>query len=501
MTDTQNKLPISFDVNVVLSKAQVAVGKDMTTICFCTPNVDFLHGDRVKTYLSADSFNKITTAGSSVYWAGQAFFSKTKRPRQIAVGKIFSSNQGAYLLSGGIDSLSALTSIADGAFNITVNGSVKNITDIDFTGATDIAGVASAIGTALTAASAGASCQVYNGNIIIRTSTTGAEATISYASAPEAGSGITDVSTLLGLTEAKGASYADGYTAGTIAEEMQAIADAGTRAGLFFYGWTIDSYYRDTEDQEAAANWINARSYRAVGAMATNNANAYNPASSANNGYKATEQGLAGISYVYDDNAQVYPDISYLANFLAVDYNSENQAIAGKYKDADGIAAVNFPDIETNVQTLNARRINTITGVIGQTIKFFREGVQSSSAWSTDGWVNVCNFISELEIEILNVFLRNKKVPYTLDGQNLLIAAASKICNKYKRNGSFSDGMEEDSTSETGYKVIPAFDIQIQELSATTAAQRAAHIGTPLTITVNDAGWMGSITINVDVLA
>lgn len=494
MTDTQNKLPISFDVNVVLSKAQVAVGKDMTTICFCTPNVDFLHGDRVKTYLTADSFNKITTAGSSVYWAGQAFFSKTKRPRQIAVGKIYTSNQPAYLLSGGL-TLGDLTSITTGAMKITIDGTSRTLSSLNFSSATSVSDVAGVINTAL---STNGTCTVYDGNIIIKSATTGAESSISYASSPDSG---TDVSALLGLTEDKGASLADGYVAGSIAEEMQAIADAGTRAGLFFYGWAIDAEYRDTEDQVAAANWINARSYRACGAMATNNANAYNPASTANNGYKATEQGLAAINYTYDDNSQVYPEISYLANFLAVDYNSENQAIAGKYKDADGIAAVNFPDIETNVQTLNARRINTITGVIGQTIKFFREGVQSSSAWSTDGWVNVCNFISELEIEILNVFLRNKKVPYTLDGQNLLIAAASKICNKYKRNGSFADGTEEDSTSETGYKVIPAFDIQIQELSATTAAQRAAHIGTPLTITVNDAGWMGSITINVDVLA
>ena len=498
MAETQNKLPISFDVTVSLSKAQVAVGKDMTTICFCTPNVDFLHGDRVKTFLTSDSFNKITTTGSSVYWAGQAFFAKTKRPAKLAVGRIYTTDQEAYLLSGGIKSLTELASISDGAFDITVNGTVKALTGLDFTGVTDISGVANVINTALT----DATCAIYKDNLIIKTNTTGDEATISYATEPTTtGSGITDISGLLGLTEATGASYADGYTAGTISEELQGIADAATRAGLFFYGWTLDSEYRDTEDQEEATAWINARSFRAIGAMCTNNANAYNPASTSNNGYKATEAGLAGINYTYDDNPQVYPEISYLANFLAVDYNQENSTIAGKYKDADGISAVNFPDIETNVQTLNARRINTITGVVGQTIKFFREGNQSSSIWSTDGWVNVCNFINDIEIEILNVFLRNKKVPYTPDGQNLLIAAASKVCNKYKRNGSFSDGMEEDSTSETGYRVIPAFDIAIQEISATTAAQRAAHIGTPMTITVNDAGWMGSIAINVDVLA
>ena len=97
------------------------------------------------------------------------------------------------------------------------------------------------------------------------------------------------------------------------------------------------------------------------------------------------------------------------------------------------------------------------------------------------------------------MFLRNKKITYTINGQNLLIAAASKICNKYQKNGSFADRIVEDDTTETGYTVIPACHIDIQELSATTAAQRAAHIGTPMTITVQDAGWMGSIAINVEV--
>jgi hypothetical protein len=92
-------------------------------------------------------------------------------------------------------------------------------------------------------------------------------------------------------------------------------------------------------------------------------------------------------------------------------------------------------------------------------------------------------------------------VAYTVNGQNLLIAAASKICNKYKNNGSFADRMEEDPASDSGFTLVPACKIEIQDLAATTAAQRAAHIGTPITITVNDSGWMGSIAINVDVVA
>ena len=492
MAETQNKLPISVDVSVSLSKAQVAVGTDMTIMCLCTPNVDFLHGNRVSLYSTADSFNKICTAGDTVWWAGNAFFSKTKRPGRIAVARVFETNQAAYLLSGGTN-VESLTAVTSGAMNITIDGTPEVVSSLDFSSATSIDDVAAEINTALGAVG---TCEVYHGNLLIKSATTGAGSTISFASAPSSG---TDVSALLGLTEATGASLADGYVAGSMADELQAIADAATKAGYFFYGWVFDSEYRDTADQLEAAQWVNGRSFRAIGAYCTNNPNAYDPASTSNNGYKAMNIGYNTACFVYDDNAQVYPEISYLANFLAVNYSEEDSTIAGKFKDADGIAAVNFPNIESNVETLKARRINTITGIIGQTLKYFREGEQSGSAWSTDGWVNVCNFIAELEIEILNVFLRNKKVTYTINGQNLLIAAASKICNKYEKNGSFADRIVEDKSTESGYTVIPACQIDIQELSATTAAQRAAHIGTPITITVQDAGWMGSIAINVEV--
>lgn len=494
MANTQNKLPITVDVNVSLSKAQIAIGTDMTNIAFCTPNVDFLHGNRVQLFSTQDAYNKICNAGDSVWWAGNAFFSKTERPTRIAVCKVFSENQPAYLLSGGVE-VASIIAISTGSMDITIDGNVVELSGLDFTAATDIDGISSVINTAL---STSGSCEVYHGKLLIKSAETGNTATISYASSAASG---TDVSALLALTEATGASLADGYTAGNIADELTAIANAANQAGTFLYGWAIDSAYRDTEDQAMAAAWVNGRSYRACGAFCTNNANAYDPANTSNNAVKALNAGYAGVSYVYDDNPQVYPDISYLANFLAVNYSGRNTTIAGKFKDADGIAAVNFPNIETNVATLKDKRINTITGIIGQNIKYFREGVQSSAAWSTDGWVNVCNFIAELEINLLNVFLRTPKVAYTVDGQNLIISAAAKTCDKYKQNGAYADGVEEDAMSETGFKTIPACEITIQELSATTAAQRAAHIGTPLTINLNDAGWMGSIAVNVNVLA
>lgn len=135
---------------------------------------------------------------------------------------------------------------------------------------------------------------------------------------------------------------------------------------------------------------------------------------------------MSNVATFYHNNAQVYPDVAYLAEFLAVNYSLDDQVIDGKFKDI-GIEAVTLPDVEANWTVLESKRANTILYVGDTGKKIVRNGDQSSIDWRTDSWINICNFISELEIETLNVFLRNKKVAYTPAGQNLLISAVSKI--------------------------------------------------------------------------
>ena len=178
---TQNKLPISFDVSVSLTKAQAALATDMTIIAFCTNNVNFLHGERVRLFSTQDSFNKICTAGDSVWWAGNAFFSKTKRPNQIAVCKVFDADQPAYLLAGSAD-IDVVTDVSDGAFKITIDGTERTISSLDFSSASTLSQIATVINTGL---STYGTCTVHDGVLCIQSDGTGSTATISYASASE----------------------------------------------------------------------------------------------------------------------------------------------------------------------------------------------------------------------------------------------------------------------------------------------------------------------------
>lgn len=604
--------PIELDVQISLSRAQSLTPTDMTLQCFNTPNVDFLHGERVRFFSDSDSFNEITTSGSSVYWAGNAFFGLTSHPAQIAVGRIFTDNQPAYLLSasvnyaalasvsngafsvaidgvrqelsptnfssvtnlqtliaaltpsasanfiveeyngnlilksktnganssigyaaaptatgietpavliGGTVTPASLISISDGAFKISVNGDEKDITGLDFQSADDISGIV----TVLTSKIDGVTVTANEESLILTTTETGSAATLAFASAGPAG---TDVSTLLGLTSGAGASVvngtttpvvdvsamlgltqesgaslqASGYVAGSITEELAANRAYIQNIGSNAYAWSLDAEYRDTQDAQDFASWVNGLGVEGVTCIVTNNPNVLSASDTSNIAYICNSMNYQGVATFYHDNAQVYPDVAYLATLQSVNYATANSVLDMKFKNLGSIPAVTLPDLNTNLTTLDNKRCNTITYWGTRDALCVRNGDQSSSLWRSDLWVNVCNFIAELKINVANVFLRNKKVPYTVGGQTLLTSAITQTCDAYVTNGSFADREYADSTSENGVSLQPAYTITPQPISSSTAAQRRAGIGTPFAIVLNDSGSMRSVAISVEVV-
>lgn len=604
--------PIELDVQISLSRAQSLTPTDMTLQCFNTPNVDFLHGERVRFFSDSDSFNEITTSGSSVYWAGNAFFGLTSHPAQIAVGRIFTDNQPAYLLSasvnyaalasvsngafsvaidgvrqelsptdfssvtnlqtliaaltpsasanfiveeyngnlilksktnganssigyaaaptateietpavltGGTVTPASLTSISDGAFKISVNGDEKDINGLNFASADDISGIV----TVLTGKIDGVTVTANEESLILTTTETGSAATLAFASAGSAGTDVSallgltsgagasvvngtttpvvDISEMLGLTQESGASLqASGYVAGSITEELAANRAYIQSIGSNAYGWSLDAEYRDTQDAQDFASWVNGLGVEGVTCIVTNNPNVLNASDTSNIAYICNSMNYQGVATFYHDNAQVYPDVAYLATLQSVNYATANSVLDMKFKNLGSIPAVTLPDLNTNLTTLDNKRCNTITYWGTRDALCVRNGDQSSSLWRSDLWVNVCNFIAELKINVANVFLRNKKVPYTVGGQTLLTSATTQTCDAYVTNGSFADREYADSTSENGVSLQSAYTITPQPISSSTAAQRRAGIGTPFAIVLNDSGSMRSVAISVEVV-
>ena len=604
----KTSLPRSLDVPVSLSRSVAETATDMTMMCFVTPGVAFPPGnDRVQFFSTFEAVQGAVPENSEAIFAAQAFFNRSDRPQTMCIGRVFTAPTNGALVSGSI-TLSNLASVQNGGFTISVgdtsytvanltfglnptmadvtrqlnaqmsafantvaNADGKSVTittnatgdgaDISYAGTptefTDVStllkltsatGASIAEGQASTPAKLtsgeitladlynvtdgvmtlvmnGATVNLYGLNfatygssltlnevvqiltaaigssglvetsgqsIVISTSQQGADVTIGYASSA---SSITDLSAILALTQSTAASRIDGYTPGGLVSEVALIQTAARCAGRSVFAWTLDRQYRDTQDQKDFADWAEAQD-QAYFSACTNSVQAYNTADTTNIGFYAHNKGYIKTSVMYHNNPQVYPDVSYAALALSVNYALENSTLTMKFKQLTGIETV--PLTETQLSSLKARRINTYVSM-GNSSSVVREGVQSADSWFTDSHVNLSNYKEELQVEVFNVFMRNKKVKYTSAGQDLLVSAAAKINNRYIRNGTFADREEETTDNETGYTTLPACTITPAPIYSATTSERANRVAPPIAIVAYEAGAFHSVAIDVTV--
>lgn len=604
----KTSLPRSLDVPVSLSRSVAETATDMTMMCFVTPGVAFPPGnDRVQFFSTFDAVQGAVPENSEAIFAAQAFFNRSDRPQTMCIGRVFTAQTNGALVSGSI-TLSNLANVQNGGFTISVgdtsytvanltfglnptmadvtrqlnaqmsafantvaNADGKSVTittnaigdgaDISYAGTptefTDVSTLlklTSATGAsiaegqdstpakftsgeialadlynvtdgAMTLVMNGATVNLYGLNfatygssltlnevvqiltaaigsnglvevsgqsIVISTNQKGEGVTIGYASSA---SSITDLSAILALTQSTAASRIDGYTPGGLVSEVALIQTAARCAGRSVFAWTLDRQYRDTQDQKDFADWAEAQD-QAYFSACTNSVQAYNTADTTNIGFYAHNKGYIKTSVMYHNNPQVYPDVSYAALALSVNYALENSTLTMKFKQLTGIETV--PLTETQLSSLKARRINTYVSM-GNSSSVVREGVQSADSWFTDSHVNLSNYKEELQVEVFNVFMRNKKVKYTSAGQDLLVSAAAKINNRYIRNGTFADREEETTDNETGYTTLPACTITPAPIYSATTSERANRVAPPIAIVAYEAGAFHSVAIDVTV--
>jgi hypothetical protein len=488
-------LPRSLDVTISLSKAQTEIATDMSLMCILAPDDDFLEADRVKYYTSFTDFQADYPSNTSLYWAGKAFFERSPHPAKLAVGLVSTADTPAKIVSGASINIDLLNNVSVGSFAIDFGADVIEFTGLDFAAVTNLTEAIAVItghenwpATATLTANDDGGITLSTGTVV------GDDADVDYAEAASAGTFVGD---LLKLTTAFGATLSQGHTAGDIAEEAALVLQKSKDDSSPIYGWALDASYRDTDDQQDFADWVSALE-SAYCMLVTNLATAYSSADETNIGYYCHNADYSNVGVIYHNNAQYYPDVSYVALMLAVDYSAANSAITAKFKQMSGIPTV--PITSTQLTILNSRRINTYT-LIGNNSETIREGVQSSDDWFSDDIVNLDNFVEELQVEVYNVFLRNRKVPYTSAGQLLIVSACEKICRKYVNNGVFADRPVESTENESGVSILPAYDIVPTPIEQATTSNRAARIAPPVQIIAYLAGAFHKLNINVDVIA
>jgi hypothetical protein len=189
----------------------------------------------------------------------------------------------------------------------------------------------------------------------------------------------------------------------------------------FLYGWCLGASLRTVPIQTAAAAW--ALDQTAMMVLCSNDTLALSPGSG-DIGTAVSATGNRRVVCVYHDNVQSYPDVSILAYMLSVNYRIQDSTVTAKFKVLPGIETVQLT--ETQWATLQSKGYNTYTA-IGNNARTYRDGTTDdpTGGWYMDTVINLDNFVEDLSVNVFNVFLRNKKIPYTRAGQMLLVDARS----------------------------------------------------------------------------
>lgn len=509
LSGLQNLTDGSFDIEVDGAKVQVrdvTTGASVTLVSLASILTSKMTGKA--TFVADTSKNQLILTTDSTGTASELAYAVTASPAagtdisallkltqstatSLVQGTATNVEHPSELTSGEI-TLADLYNVTDGAMTLVMNGATVNLYGLNF--ATYGSSLTlNEVAQILTAAiGSNGLVEVSGQSIVISTNQKGEGVTIGYASSA---SSITDLSAILALTQSTAASRIDGYTPGGLVSEVALIQTAARCAGRSVFAWTLDRQYRDTQDQKDFADWAEAQD-QAYFSACTNSVQAYNTADTTNIGFYAHNKGYIKTSVMYHNNPQVYPDVSYAALALSVNYALENSTLTMKFKQLTGIETV--PLTETQLSSLKARRINTYVSM-GNSSSVVREGVQSADSWFTDSHVNLSNYKEELQVEVFNVFMRNKKVKYTSAGQDLLVSAAAKINNRYIRNGTFADREEETTDNETGYTTLPACTITPAPIYSATTSERANRVAPPIAIVAYEAGAFHSVAIDVTV--
>lgn len=407
---------------------------------------EFVSSNAVAEYFGyeSDEYN-----AAVVYFAG--YQNSFKKPSVIKFASRVLNAVPAYLRGGKLNTtLEALKAVTDGSFNISIDGTKKELTGIDLSSCNSLSDVGLKIQSAINTADVTVTYSSLNEGFQITSGTVGAGSTISYAASGAEG---TDLSSLLCLTSETGALISVSMEALSVAENMAMIT--GQDSNFV----TITTLY-NAEHEEAVnlGKWSNSSGVSYCFIVWSNEASALMPD---NNNDVVSVLSAAGIT----NFAGVYNSVSVAAGvmgtFASIDWNRLNGAIDLAFKKVDGLA----PSVttESDAAALD-KKTYTYMG------KFATKNTEFNFLYKgmiVGGYVNISTYINAVWFNetIKNALLTGlssvTKTTYNENGYSFIRAWMSDPVNQALNNGviqtgvTLSEAQKAQIISEVGDDITP----------------------------------------------
>jgi hypothetical protein len=446
---------------------------------------------RVKEYADLDEVVADFISSTEEYKAAAIHFGQNPKPDILKIGRQFLAAQAGSLRGGVASAVVAdYTGISDGIFDITIDGTNRVIDGVDFSAATTMANVATAIQTRLAAALASTTC-VWNATLtkfIITSPTTGVTSIVLPA---VAGTGTgDDISELIAMTVDTGAVSVNGIAI----ETMTAAWDASRifDPDFYFIGTTAAM---STQDKKDTAAWAEAHVVQY--GYTTNDANALVTNDTGNLGYFFKNLTYRRTIGMYSGGSP-YAIESATARASVVDFDQPNSTITLNGKQLPGVAV----DDLTSAQAAALRTYNLNFYTRFGDFAMFSDGRMADGAFQDElhllDW-----FQSGLQNAIFSLLVTTPtKIPQTDLGAAMIIQACNAFAATARSNGGVAPGkwigqpfgeLKQNDYMPTGYYFSAG---RVEDMSA---ADKAARKSPPITGAIILAGAIHTVSVQVTV--
>lgn len=490
-------LPISRLINVeVILAPQAAQGQNLSSLLILGESAVIPISQRMRSYTSIAQVAADFGTSAPEYLAAVLWFEQSPQPIQLFIGRWAKTATSGQLLGGPLTPTQQLiatwNAITDGGLTITIDGGgPENITGINFSGASNMNGVAALIDAPLTGATIVWNA-IYN-RFEVTSATTGATSTVSFASAPTGG-GVTDVSGMLELKSNSSGAFQSGGIAAESA--LTAVTIFDNNFGQQWYALTILGSV--DADSEAVAPYIEASNNKHFFGVTTQEAAVLTPGDTTDIAYILQQLGLNKTAVQYS-SSNPYAIVSMFGRILTTDYAGNDTVITLMYKQEPGIAAETLT--ETQIDALEAKNCNVFVAYNNDT------AIIERGTCASGNFIDEVMGIDALAIEIMTalynvLYLSANKIPQTDAGTHILTTAIAQVCQSFVANGFLAPGTwtaQGFGSLQTGQVIPSGFYIYAPPVATQSQASRAKRISVPIQVACKLAGAVQTVDCSITV--
>ena len=439
--------------------------------------------ERIRAYSSVTDIANDFGTSAPEYQAAVAFFAQSPQPTTIQVGRwARSATSGLYkgkILSTSDQEMDNFTTISAGAFDVTIDGSVVNVTAVNLSAQSNLNGVASQVSAALQSKG---TC-VWNGQqFVIKSASTGQTSTVSTVTS-------TQLSQAMGLDSG---TMVTGASAETLEEATVALLDINTWYGAFYTG--------DIEDQDVinTAALISASTPSHICAFTLKETDELDGTQTSSLGYELAQLGNNRVLPMYsstNDNAAM----SVLGRMSTVNFEGSNTTITLMFKQCPGVEPEYLKTSQANA--LQRNNVNVFAAYQNDT-SILQYGTMSGG-WYIDEVHGLDWLQNRVETDLWNLlYTSTTKIGQDESGMTAILSTVNSSLEAGVRNGLIAPGVwngDEFGTLKRGDTLTTGFYVYIQPLEEQAQADREQRKAPPIQIAVKLKGAVHSIDATITV--